>query len=313
MILVEYCEQKGVTVKMMCMVTKIPRSSFYYRKKSEARRQEKDGEVLEAIKRLNPTDIKKAGSKRKSQLLKRIGITVNHKRVARICQEAGLETTNRRRKFPKDYYKTLKENDKNLPKNELNRNFEAAEPLKKMCTDVSYFKVTEGWLYLSPILDQHDKSVLVFKMSPTIDSSLSCDTIAELVNKYELKDAMIHSDQGAIYKDKTYRSFFEGQGLPDEKDKKAAKYKKAIKLAQKCNLKQSMSRKGNCWDNACMERFFGTVKSETNYYDTLKNGLLSYKEMERLIREFIEYYNNQRIQKGLNWMTPIEFRSKNFY
>ena len=295
----------------MCVATNIPRSSFYYRKKSEARRKEKDGEVLEAINRLNPIDIKKAGSKRKAQLLKRNGIIVNHKRIARICREAGLETTNRRRKFPKYYYKTLKANDMNLPNNELNRDFKAVEPLKKLSTDISYFKVTEGWLYLSLILDQHDNSVLVFKMSPTIDGSLSCDTIAELVSKYELKDVIIHSDQGAVYKDGTYRSFFESKNVSDEKaGKRNEKYEKAIKLAQKYNLKQSMSRKGNCWDNACMERFFGTVKSETDYYDTLKNGLLSYKEMERMIREFIEYYNNQRIQKGLNWMTPVEFRSK---
>lgn len=302
----------------MCMATSIPRSSFYYRKKSEVLWKEKDAVVLEAIKRLNPIDINKAGSKRKAQLLKKNGMMVNHKRVSRICKDAGLETTNRRRKFPKYYYQTLKGNEKNLPKNELNRNFKATEPLKKLSTDVSYFKITEGWLYLSPVLDQHDNSVLVFKISPNIDSSLSCDTIAELVSKYELKDAIIHSDQGAIYKDGTYRSFFKKDEKVIENKMLSAKnqdekYKEAIKLAQKYNLTQSMSRKGNCWDNACMERFFGTVKSETNYYDTLKNGLLTYKEMEKMICEFIEYYNNQRIQKGLNWMTPVEFRSKRCY
>ena len=158
--------------------------------------EKKDAVVLEAIKQLEPVEINKCGAKRKSQLLKRKGIPVNHKRVARICKEAGIETTNRRRKFPKNYDK---------------------------------------------------------------------------------------------------------------------RYEEAIKQSQELNLVQSMSRKGNCWDNACMKRFFGTVKSETNYYDTLKNGLLSYKEMERMILEFIEYYNNRRIQKKLNWMTPIEFRSKRCY
>ena len=88
----------------MCKATKIPRSSFYYGKKSEALWKEKDAVVLEAIKHLEPVEIKKCGSKRKSQLLKRKGISVNHKRVARICKEAGIETTNRRRKFPKNYY-----------------------------------------------------------------------------------------------------------------------------------------------------------------------------------------------------------------
>ena len=132
---------------------------------------------------------------------------------------------------------------------------------------------------------------------------------------------MIHSDQGGIYQDSTYRSFFKNKNnqnavtatesmIPKNYDKR---YEEAIKQSQELNLVQSMSRKGNCWDNACMERFFGTVKSETNYYDTLKNGLLGYKEMERMILEFIEYYNNRRIQKKLNWMTPVEFRSKRCY
>jgi len=308
----------------MCKATKIARSSFYYGKKSEALRKEKDAVVLEAIKHLEPVEIKKCGSKRKSQLLKRKGISVNHKRVARICKEAGIETTNRRRKFPKNYYKTQKANEENLPKNELNRDFKAAEPLKKLSTDVSYFKVTEGWLYLSPVLDQHDGLVLVANMSPTMDHRLSCDTLVELLRKYRLKDTMIHSDQGGIYQDSTYRSFFKAKKDSAEENNenttefvKAKKYDKqyeeAIKQAQGLNLVQSMSRKGNCWDNACMERFFGTVKSETNYYDTLKNGLLSYKEMERMILEFIEYYNNRRIQKKLHWMTPVEFRSKRCY
>lgn len=305
----------------MCKATKIPRSSFYYRKKSEALWKEKDAVVLEAIKQLEPIEINKCGAKRKSQLLKRKGIPVNHKRIARICKEAGIETTNRRRKFPKNYYKTQKANEENLPKNELNRNFKASEPLKKLSTDVSYFKVTEGWLYLSPVLDQHDGLVLVASMSPTMDHRLSCDTLVELLRKYKLKGTMIHSDQGGIYQDSTYRSFFKNKNnqnavtatksmIPKNYDKR---YEEAIKQSQELNLVQSMSRKGNCWDNACMERFFGTVKSETNYYDTLKNGLLSYKEMERMILEFIEYYNNRRIQKKLNWMTPVEFRSKRCY
>ena len=310
----------------MCKAVKIPRSSFYYNRMSTAHREAKDKEVLEAVMQLNPLEIKKAGAKRKAQILKKQGKVVNHKRLARICKEAGLETTNRRRKFPKNYYQILKENEKNLPKNELNRDFKASEPLKKLCTDVSYFKVKEGWLYLSPILDLHDQSIAVYKISPNIDSKLACDTLSELVTKYKLQDAMIHSDQGAIYKDKTYRKFFKNaettsasesnnyvptdKKLPDKNDKK---YQKALKQAKKCNLIQSMSRKGNCWDNACIERFFGSIKSETDYYETLKNGLLTYKEMEKVITDYIEYYNKLRIQKKLNWLSPVEFREKQCY
>ena len=72
-------------------------------------------------------------------------------------------------------------------------------------------------------------------------------------------------------------------------------------------IRQSMSRRGNCWDNACNERFFGTLKVESGFNDLLKTGLLSYKKTEELIDNFINYYNNERIQKKLGWKTPSEF------
>ncbi|WP_206172373.1 IS3 family transposase [Treponema phagedenis] len=72
---------------------------------------------------------------------------------------------------------------------------------------------------------------------------------------------------------------------------------------------QSMSRRGNCWDNACIENFFGTIKCESGYYGTLENGLLTYKQMEELIGKYIEFFNNERIQKKLGWKSPVDFRT----
>ena len=94
---------------------------------------------------------------------------------------------------------------------------------------------------------------------------------------------MLHSDQGVLYTSKKWRTRLEKNGVI-----------------------QSMSRRGNCWDNACMEHFFGTLKVESGYDDLLKTGLLSYEETKKLIDDFIYYYNNERIQQNLGWKTPNE-------
>ena len=125
-----------------------------------------------------------------------------------ICSKYGLLATNRCKKFPNDYYVKQKENNENLPKNILNRNFISAAPLKKN------------------------------------------------------------------------------------------------------GIRQSMSRRGNCWDNACNERFFGTLKVESGFNDLLKTGLLSYKKIEELIDNFINYYNNERIQKNLAGKLPPSAQNK---
>ncbi|TYT78674.1 DDE-type integrase/transposase/recombinase [Treponema phagedenis] len=100
-------------------------------------------------------------------------------------------------------------------------------------------------------------------------------------------EALLHSDQGTTYTSHAYRE----------------------KLTE-LGMIQSMSRRGNCWDNACIENFFGTIKCESGYYDTLKNGLLTYKQMEELIGKYIEFFNNERIQKKLGWKSPVDFRTQ---
>lgn len=177
-----------------------------------------------------------------------------------------------------------KENKNNLPKNILNRDFESDRPLKKLCTDVSYFKTTEGWLYLSPILDLYGRKIVCRAISNHNDDALANSTLDNLFTLNNLEGALLHSDQGVLYTSKNWRKRLEKNGLI-----------------------QSMSRRGNCWDNACMEHFFGTLKVESGYDDLLKSGkILSFEETKKLIDDFIEYYNNERIQQNLGWKTPSE-------
>ena len=235
------------------------------------------------LKKLPRRILCKRGSKAKAKEIKiRFGITVNHKRIARICRENGLLAKNRRRKFPKDYYKRQEESKKNLPKNILSRDFSADEPLKKLCTDVSYFRTTSGWLYLSPVLDLHRRKVQCYALSRNNDEALADETLDRLFTLGDLSGTILHSDQGPLYKSKEWRQRLRKNGVV-----------------------QSMSRRGNCWDNACMEHFFGTLKVESGYDDIIKNRTPTEKEVRKLIDNFIEYYNNERIQKNLGWKPPV--------
>ena len=269
--------------RKLCEVAGISKSSFYYNRNNNSQKL-KDAEVLKYLKQLPEKILNRRGSKIKSKELKvRFGITVNHKRVERICRENGLLAKNRRRKFPKDYYKQQRENKKNLPKNILNRNFESSEPLRKFCTDISYFKTKTGWLYLSPVLDLCGRKIQCYSVSPHNNEALSKETLDKFFELGNMKGSILHSDQGSLYTSKKWRTRLKKNGVI-----------------------QSMSRRGNCWDNACMEHFFGTLKVESGYDDLLKTGLLSYEETKKLIDDFIEYYNNERIQQNLGWKTPTE-------
>ena len=273
-----------IKIRKACKAAGISKSSFYYNKNSTSQK-EKDKEVVDLLKKLPRMILQRRGNKAKSkELRRRFGKTVNHKRIGRICRENQLLARNRRRKFPRDYYKQQKENKKNLPRNILHRDFSSPEPLKKLCTDVSYFKTTEGWLYLSPVLDLHGSKIVCHAISNHNDDALADATLDNLFGLGALENCLLHSDQGVLYTAKNYRNRLKEKGLV-----------------------QSMSRRGNCWDNACMEHFFGTLKVESGYDDLLKTGeLLSFEDTKSLIDNFIKYYNNERIQQKLGWKTPSE-------
>ena len=279
------CLEKNPETKArkLCEVAEISKSTFYYNLNNDLQKK-KDEKILLSLKKLPPNILKRRGNKAKSKELKnRFEIIVNHKRVGRICREYGLLAQNRRRKFPKDYYRQQKENKKNLPKNVLNRDFTANGPLRKLCTDVSYFRTTKGWLYLSPVLDLYRSRIVAYSVSIHNDERLADDTLDKLFSLGDLTGSLLHSDQGVLYTSKKWR-----------------------KRLQENGVTQSMSRRGNCWDNACMEHFFGTLKVESGYDDLIKVRTPTEKEVRELIDNFIEYYNNDRIQQKLGWEPPAK-------
>jgi len=266
----------------LCKESGIAKSVYYYRNDS-VKKMEKDEIVLKDIKRL-PKKIQNSGSEFMSKIFLSFGITHNHKKLTRIRKENGISSKIRKRKYPKDYYETLKENKNNIPRNILNRNFKASKPMEKIVGDITYLRVQEGWLYLNSILDLFNDEIISHSFSMSNNEKLLISSIRKIHIKHSLKGVLFHTDQGSTYFGNKYR-----------------------KLLDDYEVIQSMSRKGNCWDNACMEHFFGTLKCETIYLED-DNKLFPASMMIKMINDYIYYYNNVRIKKKLGWLSPVKFR-----
>jgi transposase InsO family protein len=204
---------------------------------------------------------------------------LNHKRVERIMGKFDLHAKIRRRRYPKNYYLTLKENPAELPGNVLARNFSTEGPMQKLVTDITYLPTDEGWLYMAAVMDLWNREIVSYRISPHINLELVKDVIGKLKS---YRGTLIHSDMGWTYTHPSY-----------------------IRHLKNLGFRQSLSRKGNCWDNACMENFFGLMKSETIRQT---KEILSVDGMIKLIDDYIHWYNNQRIQKKLGYLSPVDFR-----
>lgn len=236
---------------------------------------------------LTPEELQ-MGSKTKAHILtKKYGTAINHKRIERICNVYGLQAKFRRMKHPRDYYKQDRSQRNKQNGNILNRDFRATKAGMKYVTDISYFKVREGWLFLSAVKDLYNNEIVSWSMSRNCNADLAIESIKKMSGVKHYLNALLHSDLGSTYISQKFLDAVSDQGFV-----------------------KSFSRSGNCWDNASMESFFGTVKCETLYFETLKTKLLSYKEMEKKLIYYIEFYNNRRIQKKLGWLSPVEYRQK---
>ncbi|AZS15940.1 IS3 family transposase [Paenibacillus lutimineralis] len=219
----------------------------------------------------------------KMRLEKLNGIVMNHKKIRRIMRKFGLVATIRQANPYRKMAKATQEH-RTCP-NLLERKFDQGEPEKVFLTDITYMRYGSGqWAYLSCVKDGATKQILAHYLSSTLELTLVERTMARLLKRLDGNihpDAIFHSDQGTHYT-----------------------HPKTRLLIAKAGFKQSMSRKGNCWDNASMESFFGHMKDELNYKDCQ-----SLKELRLQVNEYMAHYNSERYQWTLKKMTPDEFRS----
>jgi len=205
------------------------------------------------------------------------GQKINHKKVQRIMKELGLKCIVRIKK-----YKSYKGQVGKIAPNILDRNFKATSLCEKWVTDITEFKLFGGKLYLSPVLDLFNGEIITY----TIGSRPTYSLVSEMLEKAlerlpEEHQLLIHSDQGWHYQMKQYRQTLKEKGIV-----------------------QSMSRKGNCYDNSVMENFFGIMKSEFLYLKKFENVEHFKKELEK----YINYYNTKRIRAKLK-MSPVQYRT----
>ena len=257
----------------------ISRSTYYYEIKKTDAVAERNKGILDEIKDIFVKNKSRYGVRRVYQELIRRGYTVNHKRVQRLMHEAGLLG-----KRPKEKYHSYIGNVGKVAENLINRDFSTTAPLQKWTTDVSQFNFSWGKCYLSPILDMHTNEIMSYDLalSPNLEQIRRMLTRA-FAKFPSLSGLIMHSDQGWQYQHAYYRSQLVEHGI-----------------------QQSMSRKGNCYDNCIMETFFGRMKNEMYYGCEGEYG--SFEVFSEAVEQYMNYYNNERIQKKAKWMPPVIYR-----
>ena len=260
---------------------------MYWQKRFD--KENPDQELEEKILKIRK-DNKDFGYRRIYGQLRKEGLVVNKKRVQRIVQRLGLQVKSFTRKSRK--YSSYKGKVGHVAPNRIHRRFETHIPHQKITTDTSEFKYYEvdekgrmaiKKLYLDPFMDLCNREIISYIISnrPSAQNIMKALNEAIAITSDCPYRRTFHSDQGWAYQMKTY-----------------------VHTLEENKIFQSMSRKGNCHDNAVMENFFGIMKQEM-YYGKI---YYSYDELKTSIEKYINYYNEQRIKEKLGWMSPVEYR-----
>lgn len=255
----------------------IPRSTYYYCIKSFGS-PDKDAKFKNMIQLIYHENKGRYGYRRITDELKNQGYKINHKKVQRLMKELGLKSIVRMKK-----YKSYKGTVGKVAPNILDRNFQAEGPNQKWATDITEFKIFGEKFFFSPMLDLFNREVIPY----TIESKPRYTLVDKMLKQAferltDEDDLIIHSDQGWHYQ--------------------MRQYQRALKER---NITQSMSRKGNCYDNAVIESFFGILKSEFLYTQEFE----SIEHYKRELANYINYYNHKRIKAVLKGMSPVQFRT----
>ena len=264
----------------MCQVLQVSVSGFYYWLKNPVSlREQKQQKLLASIEDVYLKSNCRYGSPRIAIELKEQGIIASRPRVARLMRKAHLRSITRKK------YRVQTTNSNHgfaIAENHLNRNFTAKKLAEKWVSDLTYIRTLEGWLYLTMILDLADRKIIGWALSETMEAKET--TVAAwrmaVKNRPLHGQLLFHSDRGVQYA---------CQGFRDELEDKP--------------VLQSMSRKGNCWDNAVAESFFKTMKTELIYHCSYQTKA----QAKLAVFEYVEiWYNRERRHSALGYKTPCQ-------
>lgn len=264
---------------------RVSRSGYYaWLGRPESKRVRDNRALLVEIKAINQERRKKCyGSPRIHVALQRAGYSCGRNRVARLMRNAGIQAQGR----VKFKVTTDSAHEKPVAANILSRDFEATAPNQKWGGDITFIWTAEGWMYLAVIIDLFSRMVVGWSMGSRMTKELVCSALRmAIINRLPFSCPIMHSDRGSQYVSNEYQRILKAFGLT-------------------C----SMSRKGNCWDNAVLESFFASLKTESVYQVELKTRA----EAQNEIFDYIEvFYNRERLHSTLGYLSPIEFE-QNYY
>lgn len=266
-------------VEMMCRILRVTRSGYYaWKKRGESRRKRSDAVLLEKIRESYWQSRGRYGSPNIHEDLRQWDYRCSRKRVARLMREAGLRAKTIRR------FRVTTESKHTLPvaDNLLQRQFSAQAPGKVWVSDITYLWTRQGWLYLCVIMDLWDRKIVGWSIGERLTADLAVEALRKAVMRRQPQEGlMFHSDRGIQYCSEVFRT----------------ELRRHVML-------QSMSRKGNCWDNAVAESFFGILKRELVYHETYRT-----RDNARLsVFQYIEgWYNRRRRHSTLGRRSPHMF------
>ena len=278
-------ENNLLTVSMLCEIARVSRSGYYNWVSSENNRIEKENEDRRDFEIILHAYQFRGYNKGARGIYMRLihmnpPIIMNVKKIRRLMKKYNLYCPIRKANPYRRMAKALKTN--NVVGNILNREFKEHGPRMVLLTDITYIPYNNTRCYLSVILDAFTKEVLSYVLSVSLEVDFVLDTVNQLSERHGLSlttETLIHSDQGCHY---TSYSF--------------------IQILKDKQLRQSMSRKGNCWDNAPQESFFGHMKDEIDL-----SKCKTFEEVKIIIDDWIDYYNNERYQWNLAKLSPVEY------
>lgn len=274
-----------LNVKELCHVAGVSRSGYYAWIKAKSKRRDRDNQdqkdfelILKAYKHRGYDK----GVRGIYMRLKHMGICMNQKKIRRLMHKYSLACPVRKQNPYRQMLRAMKTSA--VAENLVNREFEDHGPRAILLTDITYIRLNDGFIYLSVIIDAYTKEVLSYVLSESLEVDFVLQTINLLTEHHgEIlsADTIIHSDQGSHYTSIPFRQLINDAGL-----------------------RQSMSRRGNCWDNAPQESFFGHMKDELKPH---VHDWKSFMDAKASIDDWMDYYNNERYQWDLAKLSPVEY------
>jgi transposase InsO family protein len=275
-----HAEEYPVTV--VCRVLGLARSGYYaWKRRVPSARARRDLLLTEQIQTSFTASRRTYGSPRVHAELRAQDVRCGRKRVARLMREAKLVARTRRRRTP---CTTDSRHGLGVAPNVLDRQFTVERPNQAWVSDITYLPTREGWLYLAVVLDLYARRVVGWSMQPTLERKLVLAALADAIGRRRPPAGVLHhSDRGSQYASGEYQA-----------------------LLAKHGIGASMSRKGNCWDNAAMESFFATLKGELP-----QTEFASHQAGRSAVFDYIErFYNRQRRHSTLNYQTPLAYEQE---